>query len=69
MLVLGVNRILNWCQITTGGRTYTCRTKEIDGVLCFIFKRTWHPVAEFISKNAEELVQNSDKIISRPFTK
>lgn len=69
MLVLGVNKISNWCQITTGSGTYTCRTKEIDGVLCFIFKKTWHPVAKFISKNAEELVQVGDKIISQPFTK
>mgnify|MGYP004464128579 FL=1 len=35
MLVLGVNRILKWCQITTGGRRYTCPTKEINGELFF----------------------------------
>jgi len=45
MLVLGVNDILKWCQITTGGRRYTCRTKEINGQLCFLFKKAcipWH---------------------------
>ena len=35
MLVLGVNRILKWCQITAGGRRYTCPTKEINGELFF----------------------------------
>ena len=39
MLVLGVNRILKWCQITTGGRRYTCPTKEIDGELFFCLKK------------------------------
>lgn len=33
MLILGINKILKWCQITTGGRTYTCPTKLIDNVL------------------------------------
>ena len=45
MLVLGINKILGWCQIVSGGRRYTCPTKEIDGDLCFAFKRSWHPVA------------------------
>ena len=69
MLVLGVNKILRWCQITTGGRTYTCPTKEINGVRCFVFKRAWHPVSEFISDHAEELVQEGGRIFSRPFKK
>lgn len=69
MLVLGVNKILKWCQIVSGGRHYTCSTKEINGQLCFAFKKAWHPVAEFISDHAEELVQESGKIFSRPFTK
>ena len=43
MLVLGVNKILKWCQILSGGRRYTCPTKEIDGKLFFAFK-SWHPV-------------------------
>lgn len=54
MLVLGVNKILKWCQITTDGRRYTCPVKEINGVLCFAFKNAWHPVAEFISDHAED---------------
>lgn len=39
MLILGINRILNWLQITTGGRSYTCPTKEINGELFFKFKK------------------------------
>ena len=35
MLVLGINRILKWVQITTGWGTYTCPTKEINGELFF----------------------------------
>lgn len=67
MLVLGVNKVLEWCQIVSGGRTYTCRTKEIDGKLFFIFKRQWHPVANFITEHTEELVREGGKIFSRPF--
>lgn len=67
MLVLGVNKVLEWCQITTGGRRYTCPTKSIDGKLFFHFKKAWHPVVEFISDNAEELVREGGKIFSRPF--
>ena len=44
MLVLGINRILNWCQITTGGRRYTCPTKEINGKLFSILKRHGIPL-------------------------
>ena len=69
MLVLGVNKILKWCQIVSGGRRYTCPTKEINGQLCFAFKKAWHPVAEFISDHAEELVQEGGKVSSRPFRK
>lgn len=69
MLVLGVNKILKWCQIVSGGRHYTCPTKEINGQLYFAFKRTWHPVAEFISDHAEELVEEGGKVFSRPFRK
>lgn len=47
MLVLGVNKILNWCQIVSGGRRYTCPTKEIDGKLLFSFKKAWHPLEEY----------------------
>lgn len=39
MLVLGINKILNWCQITSGGRKYTCPTKLIGGQLFFVFKK------------------------------
>ncbi|MBR6513306.1 MAG: hypothetical protein IKT46_00590 [Clostridia bacterium] len=68
MLVLGVNKILKWCQVLSGGRRYTCHTKVINGQLCFWFKEAWHSVAEFISENAEELVKEDGKIFSRPFT-
>ena len=56
MLVLGVNKILKWCQITIGGRRYTCPTKEINGELYFVFKKVWHPVAKYIFEHTEELV-------------
>lgn len=69
MLVLGVNKILKWCQITSGGRCYTCPTKEINGQLCFAFKKAWHPVAEFLSDYTEELVQEGGRVFSRPFKK
>jgi len=69
MLVLGVNKILKWCQITSGGRTYTCPTKVIDGELSFLFKKEWHKVAEFASDHLEEFVQEGGKIFSRPLQK
>lgn len=67
MLVLGVNKILKWCQITTEGRRYTCQTKLIDGKLHFYFKKEWHPVAEFMSEYAQELVEEGGRIFFRPF--
>ncbi len=69
MLVLGINKILKWCQITSGGRKYTCPTKEINGELFFHFKKEWHKVAEFASEHIEELVQEGEKVLSRPFRK
>lgn len=33
MLVLEINKILEWCRITTGGRRYTCPIKLIDNEL------------------------------------
>ena len=38
MLVLGINKILNWCQITTGWGTYTCPIKEVNGEMFFKLK-------------------------------
>lgn len=69
MRVLGVNKILNWCQIVSNGRKYTCITKKIDGELFFHFKKEWHNVAEYISENAEELVEEGGKVFSRAFKK
>ena len=69
MLVLGVNKILKWCQITTGGRRYTCLIKEINGELLFYFKKTWHPVIDYISENTTELVEEGGKVFSRAFHK
>ena len=65
MLILGINRVLNWLQITSGGRSYTCITKEINGELCFLFKKQWHMVAEYLSEHTTELVSEGGKIISR----
>lgn len=67
MRVLGVNRILKWCQIVSNGRRYTCPTKIVDGKLFFRFKNIWHPVVDFISDNAHELVEEGRKVFSRPF--
>lgn len=67
MLVLGVNKILKWCQITTRGRKYTCQTKLIDEKLYFYFKKAWHPVEEFISEHAQELVEEGGRVFSRSF--
>ena len=67
MLVLGINKILNWCQIISGGRTYTCPTKIINGELFFKFKNNWHKVGDFIYDNAEELVEEGGKVFSRKF--
>ena len=67
MLVLGVNRILNWCQVLSGGRRYACPTKMIDGKLFFHFKKDWYSVAEFLSEYAEELVSEAGKVFSRRF--
>ena len=69
MLVAGINRILNWCQVVSGGRCYTCRTKSVDGKLFFYFKKEWHRVADFLSDHADELVEEGDRVFSRPFRK
>ena len=69
MIVLGVNKVLEWCQIVSNGRRYTCPTKEINGQLFFNFKRAWHPVADFISEYTRESVREGGKIFSRPFSK
>lgn len=69
MLVLSINKILNWCQITTGGKTHTCPTKVIDNVLHFKFKGQWHKVADYASEYAEELIEEGGKIISKKFLK
>lgn len=67
MTVLGVNKILKWCQVFSNGRRYTCQTKEVDGKLFFYFKKEWHSVAKYISEYANELVEISGKVITRPF--
>ena len=69
MLVLGINKILKWCQITSGGRTYTCPTKVIDGEIFFHFKKEGHKAAQFASEHMVELVKEDGNIFSRPFKK
>ena len=69
MLVLSVNKILKWCQITSGGRSYTCPTKEISGQLCFRFKNIWHPIADFIAENAHEMVEEGGITLIRSYRK
>ena len=65
MLILGINRVLNWCQVLVGGRRYTCPTKMINGKLFFIFKKAWHPVSEYVSEHTTELVEESGILTSR----
>ena len=69
MLVLGINRILKWVQITTGGGRYTCPTKEINGELLFKFKNEWHKVIDFTSEHTTELISEGEKFISRTIKK
>lgn len=65
MLVLGVNKILNWCLVLSNGRRYTCQTKIMDGELKFFFKKEWHSVAKYLSDHADELVKEGNKVFSR----
>lgn len=67
MLVLGINRILKWVQITTGKGTYTCPLKEIDGELFFLFKKELHRVADFSSDLTTELFSEGGKVLSKTF--
>ena len=69
MRVIGLNKILKWCQISSSGRKYTCCTKEINGELCFFFKKEWHKVADYLSDYTEELIEEGGKIFSRPFSR
>lgn len=69
MLVLGVNKILHWVQITTGWGRYTCQTKEINGELFFKFKKEWHRVSDYLSEHTDELVEEGGKVFSRPYRK
>ena len=69
MLILGVNKILNWLQITSGGRSYTCPMKEIKGNRFFLFKKSWHKVTDYLSDHTTELVSEGGKIFSRKIKK
>lgn len=69
MQILGINRVLGWLQIISGGRRYTCHTKDISGIEHFFFKKEWHKVAEYLGLHTTELVSIGGKIISRPIKK
>lgn len=69
MLILGVNKILNWLQITSGGRRYTCPMKEINGEHFFHFKKSWHKVTDYLSAHTTELISEGGKIFSRKIKK
>lgn len=56
MMILNINKVLGWVQITAGGRRYTCQLKNIDGELFFFFKKNWHKVADYVSKYTTEFV-------------
>ncbi|HBC32476.1 MAG TPA: hypothetical protein DC024_14675 [Clostridiales bacterium] len=65
MLVLSINRILKWVQITTGWGKYTCPIKEINGELFFKFKNEWHKVMDFTSELTTELFQKEIKLFPK----
>jgi hypothetical protein len=69
MTVLSINYILNWVQIISGGRRYTCPTKEISGELFFAFKKDWHKVLDFTSEHTMELVSENEKTIYKKLIK
>lgn len=69
MLILGINRILKWLQITAGGRNYTYPTREINGELFFKFKNEWHRAIDYVSEHTTELISEGGKIISRKVKK
>lgn len=69
MLILGINRVLKWLQITTGGRSYACPTKEINGELFFKFKNEWHRALDYVFEYTTELISEGGKIISKKLKK
>lgn len=69
MLVDGLNKILSICRVVSNGINYTCPTKLINGELFFHLKKEWHKVAEFVTDNATELVEEGGKVFSRKFMK
>lgn len=69
MLVLGINKILNWCHITSGGRNYTCPTKLIDGKLFFHFKKEWYNWTLTANYNEETLATALDHELVVKFAK
>ena len=69
MFVLGINRVLEWAQVTAGGRNYTCRTREIGGKLFFRFKKHWYHAVDFTSELTTELVSKDGEIVSRMLKK
>ena len=69
MLILGINKICEWCQITTNSRHYTCPIKINNGELFFKFKKVWHPVSQFLSENCQELVEEGGNVVIRTFIK
>lgn len=69
MLILGINHLTNWLQITTENGRYTCPTKTINGELFFRFKKEWHKVIDYVSEYTTELISKNGETISRPFMK
>lgn len=69
MKILGINKILNWLQITSSGKRYTCPMKEIKGELFFLFKEKWHKVADYLTEHTSQLLSEAGKNISRTIKK
>lgn len=69
MKISCINEVLKWIQITTGGRRYTCNSKIINGELCFLFKKEWHKVADYVCEHTSEFISEGGKLISRNLKK
>lgn len=54
MLIMVINHVANWVQITTGGGRYTCPMEERDRELYFKFKNEWHKVDDYTSEYTSE---------------
>lgn len=53
--VIEVNKSTELVKVSICGSTYTCDTKQENGILFFRFKCKWYPVGQFITENTKFL--------------